>query len=92
MKYLLLIFIKAYWFLIPKSKRKKCIFRVSCSNHVYKTAMNKGFIAGCKAFKYRFYNCRHGYEIFKNPVNNEMQIKLRNNEVLNQKDIAERFL
>lgn len=54
--------------------------------------MNKGFIAGCKAFMYRFRNCRYGYEVFKNPINDEIQIKLRNNEVLNQKNIAERFL
>ena len=92
MKYILLFFIKTYWFLIPKSKRRRCVFKISCSNHVYKTAMKNGFIAGIYAFKYRYKNCRHGYETFINPVSQKMQIRLRNNEVLNHEDISERFL
>ncbi|QHI37053.1 Putative membrane protein insertion efficiency factor [Kordia antarctica] len=92
MKYFLLFIIKSYWLIIPKSKRRKCIFKQSCSNYVYQTATKDGFIAGLYAFKYRYKNCRYGYETFINPIDQKVQIKLRNNEILDQEDISERFL
>lgn len=91
MKYLIIFVIRLYW-LIPKSRRRKCIFRISCSKCIYKTAMNEGFIAACYAFKYRYKNCRYGYELFRNPITNDLEIRLPNNDIVPQKDIAERFL
>ena len=63
MKNLLLLIIKSYWFLIPPSKRNKCIFEESCSNYVFKTTENEGFFKGFKALIERFNSCRPGYNI-----------------------------
>lgn len=54
--------------------------------------MKDGFIAGIYALKYRYVNCRYGFETFVNPINQKVQIKLRNNDIIDQEDISERFL
>ena len=92
MRYILLLMIRVYWRTIPSEKRKKCIFRISCSKHVYRETESFGFNAGIKALKYRFNNCKQGYEIFDNPVDGKIQIILRNGEVLEQAEIADRLL
>ena len=92
MKYLILIAIKLYWILIPKSKRRECIFKHSCSNYVYDITTQKGFFNGIKAFNYRFKNCRSGFEIFKNPVSGKIQMILPNNDVLEEKDISKNLI
>ncbi len=92
MKYLALLIIKMYWFLIPASKRRKCIFRKSCSKHVYDMILNKGIILGLKAFKFRYLNCRQGVEVFKNPLTNELQFLLPNNSIVEEEEIAERLI
>lgn len=61
MKAFLLIIIKIYWILIPKSKRRKCLFKKSCSNYVYEKAKTEGLISGIKAFKFRIKNCNSNY-------------------------------
>ncbi|WP_426479975.1 membrane protein insertion efficiency factor YidD [Chryseobacterium sp. CBSDS_008] len=43
-----------YWKAIPPAKRRKCIFRTSCSQYVYEKTIHNGFISGLKAFNYRF--------------------------------------
>lgn len=92
MKYFLMGLIKCYWWIIPKSKRKKCIFRESCSQYVYRITLDNGFLQGLQSFLFRYRNCRYGYEIFKNPVSKEIQLMLPNKEVLCEKEIAERLL
>ncbi|GAA3644514.1 membrane protein insertion efficiency factor YidD [Flavivirga jejuensis] len=92
MKIILLIIIKAYWLIIPKSKRKKCIFRKSCSNYVFKETSENGLWRGLKAFRFRYENCRHGFEIFKNPIDNKFQMILPNHQIIDEKDIAKRLI
>lgn len=92
MKNLLILIIKAYWLIIPASKRRKCIFRKSCSKHVYEETISKGIISGLKALKYRFENCRSGTQIFENPITRKLQIILPNNQILDEKEISERFI
>jgi len=91
MTYIFLTLIKVYWFLIPASNRKKCIFKKSCSNYVFDKTKNGGFIAGLKAFKFRHQNCRNGFELFKNPITGETQMILPNMQVIGEEKIAERF-
>ena len=91
-KYLLILPIKIYWFLIPKSKRRKCIFRKSCSRYVFDKTINEGLISGLKALKYRYSNCRSGFQIFENPFTKQIQIILPNNCVLEEYEISERFI
>lgn len=90
MKYLLILPIKIYWLVIPASKRRKCIFRTSCSKHVYEKTMHEGLISGLKAFKYRFKKCKSAY-IIESPLG-KIQIILPNQEILNEAEISERFI
>jgi len=92
MKYLLLVLIKCYWLIVPKSKRRKCIFRETCSQYVYRITLNKGFGHGLKALQFRYRNYKNGYEIFKNPISEEIQILLPNKTLLCENEIAERLL
>ncbi|MCQ9641151.1 membrane protein insertion efficiency factor YidD [Chryseobacterium sp. WG14] len=91
MKSLLILLIKMYWMVIPPAKRRKCIFRTSCSKYVYERTINDGFISGLKAFKYRFKNCRSGAYIIEN-LSGEIQIILPNQQVLNETEVSERFI
>lgn len=90
MKYLLLFIIRCYW-LIPKSKRRKCIFRKSCSHFVYEETIDKGLKNGIVAFKYRFKNCRAGFEVYTNPINKELELLLPSGEILKNTEISNRF-
>jgi uncharacterized protein len=92
MKLLLLWFIKLYWILIPKNKRRTCLFRVSCSKHVYQTTKRKGLRKGLLAFKYRFENCRSGVLLHENPIDGKKMMILPNNQVLIENEISERII
>lgn len=91
MKNLLILLIKTYWIVIPPAKRRKCIFRTSCSQYVYKKTEEEGFISGLKAFQYRFQNCRSGACIIESP-SGEIQIILPNQQILNETEVSERFI
>ncbi|MGL5890584.1 MAG: membrane protein insertion efficiency factor YidD, partial [Bacteroidia bacterium] len=43
MKFLLLLFIRGYWRVIPPHKRRGCCFRVSCSRYVFSETKSGGF-------------------------------------------------
>lgn len=63
MRIVLILIIKIYWKLIPESKRRKCLFKTSCSNYVYQVTKEKGIIAGIKALKFRINNCNPDYSL-----------------------------
>jgi len=67
MKYLLLISIKIYWSLIPKTIRGECLFKKSCSHYVFDTTNSKGLIAGLSAIRFRFDHCRSSYSLMNSP-------------------------
>ncbi len=92
MKYLLLLAIRIYWSLIPETNRRKCIFRKSCSNHVYDQTRNSGLKAGIEAFRFRYQNCRNGFVVFENPLTMKKQMILPNQQTIEQKEIAERLI
>ena len=92
MKHLILIVIQLYWKLIPARNRRRCIFKKSCSNYVFDTTKKEGFYKGIKALKFRYQNCRSGFELFKNPVINETRMILCSKIVIDSSEIAERFL
>ncbi len=84
--------IRIYWFSKPKNTEPKCIFKKSCSHYVYETTQKKGFLRGLKAFRFRYKNCRNGFEIFENPMNNKTQMLLPSRIVVDSEEIAERLL
>lgn len=92
MNWILLATIHVYWFLIPKNKRRKCIFRKSCSHFVYDTTKEHGIRQGLTALKFRFNNCRSGFELFKDPVNNKTQMMLPSKLIIDSDEIAERLV
>jgi len=63
MSKLLLLFIRIYW-LIPKKWRRKCLFKETCSAHVYKTAKEKGFREGIHSLKLRIRKCKPSYGFY----------------------------
>lgn len=77
-----------YWSISPKSKRRLCVFRKSCSAYVFEKTLQTGFLAGIKAFVFRFGNCRNGCAVFVNPIDGRLQMILPNNELLDEEFIA----
>jgi putative component of membrane protein insertase Oxa1/YidC/SpoIIIJ protein YidD len=65
MKWLLLFVIRTYQTLTLKRFRRKCLFKESCSNYIFRITKQKGFREGMKAFNYRINNCRPGYFIIE---------------------------
>lgn len=86
---LLLFFIKMYWFLIPANKRKKCLFKKSCSHYVFDITKEDGITKGLKALNFRFKHCRPDYYII-NGVDGKILISAHN-EVFDANEIAERL-
>jgi putative component of membrane protein insertase Oxa1/YidC/SpoIIIJ protein YidD len=90
MRIFLLLIIKVYWVLIPKSKRRKCLFKTSCSNYVYKVTKNEGLFAGIKALRFRVKNCNPNYNIIN--VNNESLLITSTNKVFKEQEIRNSIL
>jgi uncharacterized protein len=59
---------------------------------VYEIAQQQGFLEGLKALRFRYKNCRYGFEIFRDPINNNIQILLPSKIALDSEEIAERLL
>lgn len=92
MKYLILLVINIYWKVLPASKRKKCIFKKSCSNYVFETTQKEGFIKGLKAFQFRYKNCRGNFSIYQNPIDNKIQMILPSQLIIEREEIADRLI
>ncbi|WP_428982697.1 membrane protein insertion efficiency factor YidD [Pedobacter rhodius] len=92
MNILLLLIIKLYWAIFPKDKRRKCIFRISCSKYVYQVTKKEGLLKGLTALKYRYQNCRNGFHLFKNHVDDGMMMILPGGGLLLEGEISERFI
>ena len=92
MKYIILLIIRLYWFFKSKKSNPKCIFKKSCSHHVFEITKEQGFLKGLNALHFRYKNCRYGFEIFKNPVTNEIEMLLPNKEIIDNTEISERLL
>jgi putative component of membrane protein insertase Oxa1/YidC/SpoIIIJ protein YidD len=92
MKYLILLIIQMYWKFIPASKRRKCIFKKSCSNYVFEITQKEGFINGLKTFRFRYKNCRGNFAVFKNPITNKIQMILPSQIIIDKEEIAERLI
>jgi putative component of membrane protein insertase Oxa1/YidC/SpoIIIJ protein YidD len=90
MRFIIIIVIALYWKLIPKEKRRSCLFSVSCSRYVYECTKKEGFFSGLKAFIYRFKRCRKGYHI--ETQNGQFFLKLCDGTVINESEIAPNIL
>lgn len=91
MRWLLLAIIRMYW-LIPKSKRRTCLFKKSCSHYVYDATKLHGLQKGLECLRYRFKNCRQGYILYKNIYAGRFEMILPNKDILFEEEIAEKLL
>ncbi|MFO7720471.1 MAG: membrane protein insertion efficiency factor YidD [Gillisia sp.] len=92
MKQLFLLCIRMYWKWVPLPQRGPCLFSTTCSHHIYDQTAAHGFLAGIKAFLFRYKNCRGGFSMFKNPLTGKTQMILRSNKIIGEDEIAPRFL
>lgn len=53
--------IRLYWRFWPERWRRSCLFRESCSRHVYRMTTESGTIAGLAALRKRLRQCRPGF-------------------------------
>ena len=90
MRIVLLIIIKTYWILIPKSKRRRCLFKTSCSNYVYKINKEEGLLMGLRALKYRIKNCDPNYKILN--VNGERILISATDTVFKERELNKSIL
>lgn len=90
MKYFFKFAIRLYWFIVPNSLKGVCLFRESCSKHVYRTLQNEGTKAGFKALVYRFKVCRSPFLIRKNKDKNQYELHLCNGDII-QEDLINSY-
>jgi putative component of membrane protein insertase Oxa1/YidC/SpoIIIJ protein YidD len=88
MKFFLIAIIKIYWAIIPKSKRRKCIFRLSCSKFVYSETKEKGVLKGVTALSFRIKNCNNNFDIYLDPFSNKRKMLLQNGITIDEDEIA----
>ena len=63
MTYLLLAAVRAYWAIWPRHLNRGCLYRETCSHHVYRVARESGAAAGLLALRSRVRRCRPGYTV-----------------------------
>lgn len=88
MKSIFKLVIRIYWLIVPNKIKGKCLFSETCSRYVFRKLDEEGFIAGVKAFKYRFKTCRRPYVIRKNIDTNEFELHLCNGDLVNEINIS----
>ncbi len=85
MKYLLLMKIKLYWKFTPESKRRKCLFKTSCSNYVYEKTKSEGLFSGLIALRFRIKNCNPNHSFIN--VNNELLLITSTNKIFKESEL-----
>jgi uncharacterized protein len=92
MRHLLLIVIRVYWFSIPEHRRRPCLFKESCSHHVYRITSENGIIDGLKALKKRFRQCRPGYTLYKIETEDSFELRFKDGGVIRNDQISKSLL
>lgn len=85
-RHILLLSIKCYWFIIPQHKRRKCLFKLSCSNYVYIQTKEEGLKAGLRALNYRVNNCNPHFQIID--LGNEKIVITKKHKVIPEKELS----
>ena len=80
--------IRLYWLLIPEHRRRNCIYRISCSKHVYEMTKTIGWREGISAFRKRYHTCRPGYELIFLSEENKLLARFPDGEILQEHDLS----
>ena len=86
MKLLLLAVIQTYWRFWPKQRRRSCLFRESCSEHVYNATDQLGLLGGLFALLQRMRQCREGYSIWT--LDGKLVVRLADGSVVSEEEIS----
>jgi uncharacterized protein len=84
MRYVLLLCIRLYW-CISAGKRRRCVFKESCSRHVYRVSKQQGFVKAMRALYMRMRLCRAGYSCFTTADGKEW-VLLKGNTVVQREE------
>jgi putative component of membrane protein insertase Oxa1/YidC/SpoIIIJ protein YidD len=68
MSHFLLAIIRTYWAVWPRHRNRGCIYRESCSHHVYRLTSERGFTAGLRSLRHRVRTCRPGYTVSSDAI------------------------
>jgi len=88
MRRLFLSIVKIYWKL-TKNRKHRCIFKESCSKHVYRITDQEGFLSGIRALKQRYRQCRPGYILFFDKIDKRVNVKLADDSVVDRSLLIE---
>ena len=77
---------------IPRERRRKCIFRHSCSKYVFDVTKHEGFRAGSTALLLRMRTCNVHFDIITDYKSGERKMYLKGGVVVDETEIAERML
>ncbi len=86
MKRLFLLAIKSYWRLVPQKRRRKCLFKVSCSHYVYQQIKENGVSMGLRALHYRIQNCNAHYHIIE--IEDEKVLVTKTHKVIRERELS----
>ena len=89
MKSLLLALIRLYWRVVPSDRRRRCLFKETCSHLVYRIAETEGFSSALRAFFGRCRKCRPGYEIHVDV--HQLRVTLADGSKANPLELSETF-
>lgn len=90
MRSLLLFVIRCYWRFFPEQWRGQCIFRTTCSHHVYETTRTRGVRAGIRALIGRLRKCRPGYTVYSE--GNALRVRLADGSSIDESEAASHVL
>jgi hypothetical protein len=82
--------VRLYWLLVPASLRRNCLFRETCSQHVFRVSNEAGDLKAIKALYRRVRVCRPGYRL--ELVDGDMRMILVDGTVVPEYDIAPAIL
>ena len=89
MKWILLAAIRLYWRVTPPERRRTCIFRETCSRHVYRLTKEQGLLGGLGALLARVRRCRPGFVVLHPaPTRPEAIVMLRDGSTLLLSELA----
>lgn len=78
--------------LIRPRLARRCLFRVSCSEHVLRMTQAHGVVVGARALRKRFLRCRGGYELLQVAGERGLQVRLADGTIVDRSEIAESVL
>lgn len=92
MRWLLIRIVCLYRRLPPQFKKRRCLFKETCSALALRVAREEGTLACFHALRKRFAGCRPNYHVFYDAVACEWQVQLVNGETASEAEIADIIL